>query len=81
MINAILIALLVALAASLFAAIVGVMLRPRPQDGGFQVATRDAHEDLRNCHSRGLPSGEAGTVAGRMYAVPPSFRAFFRRAL
>jgi hypothetical protein len=73
-------------------------LEPRRVDrGGFIVADRCGNEDLANCSSSEMPSGETWTAAGRLVrhsrgggtpgegaqvAAPPSaLSSFFRRAL
>jgi hypothetical protein len=78
-------ALMLAGALTLLAAVIGVLFMPQPErrDDPFMdrpffmldqpwAAQRCATEDLRNCVSRELPSGEARPAAGRMYATPPA---------
>lgn len=82
MIHSFLIALLVLLALSLFAAVIGSLLAPKPLPDGVQVATRCAGESLDHYRSLEPSGGTGGMVAGRMYAAPPSASSpIFRRAL
>lgn len=76
--------LLLAGALTLLAAVIGVLFMSHPErrDDPFMdrpffmldqpwAAQRCTMEDLRNCGSRELPSGEARPAAGRMYASLP----------
>lgn len=80
MIASLLIATLVGLAAALAVAVVGALLAPRTDAGGFEphpptppwAATRCAGESLHNLKPPEPFGGSERTVAGRMYAESPS---------